>query len=139
MATHDFMYDSNAHICMSRITSESPDLTEDSDLPSSPVAQPSEESPNLVQVLPDVPDVHVYPLSLNLAPKFSKKRPLKSISDLFPMDVSPYPIKAMPGLVVVNDILNFLGRMHLLLYLSPPKSMWNTTMRNTEDTPTKQL
>ena len=87
MATHDFMYDSNAHICMSRITSESPDLTEDSDLPSSPVAQPSEEAPNFVPVLPDVPYVPyvpIYPLSLNPAPKFSKKHPLKAASDDFP-------------------------------------------------------
>jgi len=48
MATHDLVYDSDAHIYMSRITPESPDLTEESDLPSSPVAQPSQEAPNFL-------------------------------------------------------------------------------------------
>ena len=58
MATHDLMYDSDAHVYMSRINPDSPDLTEDSDLPedcdlsSSPVAQPSVEAPNFVPVLP---------------------------------------------------------------------------------------
>ena len=69
MATHDLTYDSDAHVHMSRINPESPDLTEDSDFPSSPVAQPSQEAPNFVPVLPDVPyvpSVHVYPPSLNL-------------------------------------------------------------------------
>ena len=89
--SHELMYDSDAHVNMSRITSESPDLTEDSDLPSSPVAQPSPEAPEFVPVLSDVSYVHVYPPSLNPAPHLSKKRPLKAISDDFPTDVATYP------------------------------------------------
>jgi len=62
--------------CMT--TLESPqnllNLTEDSDLPSSPASQ---EAPNLVPVIPDVPYVHDCPPSLNPAPKLSKKCPLK--------------------------------------------------------------
>ena len=82
-------YDSDAHVYMSKITLESPDLTEDSDLPYSPVdvAQLFQEAPNFVPVLPDVPYVPyvpIYPLSLNPAPKFSKKHPLKAASDDFP-------------------------------------------------------
>ena len=49
--SHELMYDSDAHVNMSRITSESPDLTEDSDLPSSPVAQPSQEETHFFPVL----------------------------------------------------------------------------------------
>jgi len=55
-------------------------------------AQPSQEAPNFVPVLPDVlyvPHVHVYPPSLNPAPKLSKKRQLNAISDEFPTDVVP--------------------------------------------------
>ena len=94
ISTHDLMYDRDAFVYMSRITPESPDLTEDTVLPSSSVAQPSQEAPNFVLVLPDVPYVpyvRAYPPSLNPAPKFSKKRPLKAIRDDFPMDVAPYP------------------------------------------------
>jgi len=94
MATHFLMYDRHAHVYMSRITSESPNLAEDSNLPSSPVSQPSEEASNLVPVLPYVPYVpyvNVYSPSLNSAPKLSKKRPLKAISDKFPTDVAPNP------------------------------------------------
>ena len=48
MATHDLMYDSDAHVYMCRINPNSPDLSEDSDPPSSPVAQPSEEAPTFL-------------------------------------------------------------------------------------------
>ena len=51
MTTYDLMYDSDAHPYMSRITPESPYLTEDSDLPSSPVAQPSQEETHFFPVL----------------------------------------------------------------------------------------
>ena len=70
---------------------ESTDLTNNSDIPSSLVAQPSQEAPNSVPVLPDVPYVLIYPTSLNPAPKLSKKRPLKAISDDFRPELSPYP------------------------------------------------
>ena len=64
---------SDAHVYMSRINPNSPDLSEDSDPPSSPLAQPSEEVPTLPPVLPDVPFVpyvHVPPPSLNPPPQF---------------------------------------------------------------------
>ena len=152
MATHDLMYDSDAHVFMSRITPESPDLTEDSDLPSSPVTQPTQEAPNFSPVLPDVPYVLVYPPSLNPPPKFSRKRPLKAISDDFPPELAPYPVninpilqttymsgqlmrmiagirsQAMPGIAAVNDVLNFLEKIQLLLYPSPPKRIKRNTM-----------
>ena len=70
---------------------ESTDLTKNSDIPSSLVAQPYQDTPKFVPVLSDVPYVHVYPPSLNPAQKFSKKRPLKAISDDFRPELSPYP------------------------------------------------
>ena len=85
MATHDLMYDSDSHVYMSRINPNSPDLSEDSDPPSSPVAQPSEEAPTFVPVLQDVPlvpYVHVPPPSLNPPPRFSKKRPQAALTCL---------------------------------------------------------
>ena len=81
MATHDLIYDSDAHVYLSRITPESPDLTDDSELPSSTVAQLYQEAPNLAPVLPNVPYVPyvpVYAPSLNPTPNLSKKRPLKA-------------------------------------------------------------
>jgi len=80
MAAHDLMYDSDAHVYMSRITPESLNLTENSYLPSSPVAQPFQEAPTSVArykqifpVLPDVSYIHFYPPSLKTAPKFYTK------------------------------------------------------------------
>ena len=99
MATHDLMYDSEAHVYMSRINPDSPDLTEDSDLPSSPVAQPSEEAPNFVPKLPDVslvPYVHVPPPSLNPSPKISKKRPQAALNEDFTHEPVPYTDKYKP-------------------------------------------
>ena len=77
-------YMTATHVYMSRITPESHDLTEDSDLPSSPVSQPSQEVSNFVPELPDVSYVPVYPPSLNPTPYLSKKRLLKAIGDDFP-------------------------------------------------------
>jgi hypothetical protein len=49
----------------------------------------------------------------------------------------------MPGLAAVNDVLNFLGRIHLLLYPSPPnqdeEEYYDEEYEEREDTPTKQL
>ena len=53
MATEDLMYDSDAHVNMSRITSEALNLAEDSECSPSPAAQPS----------PDVPPLPPLPLS----------------------------------------------------------------------------
>ena len=47
MATEDLMYDSDAHVNMSRITSEALNLSDDSECSPSPAAQPSPEVPPL--------------------------------------------------------------------------------------------
>jgi len=47
MATDDLTYDSDAHVYMSRITSEAINLTEDSERPPSPAVHPSPEVPPL--------------------------------------------------------------------------------------------
>ena len=136
---------------MSRINPACPDLTEDSDLPSSPVAQPSQEVSDLVPVLPDVPFVqyiHIPPPSLNPPQRPSKKRPQAALND-FPPELVLYadqykpstylsgPLmrmiagirsQAMLGFAAANDASNFLGRIHRLLYPSPPNMMTRNTM-----------
>ena len=74
---------------MSRIHPDSPDLTDDSDLLSSPVAQ-------LFPVLPDVslvPCVHVPPVSLNHPPKIPKTRPQAALNEDFLPEPIPYTDK----------------------------------------------
>ena len=81
---------------MSRINPNSPDLSEDSDPPSSPVAQPSEEAPTFLPVLPVVPSVpyvHVPSPSLNPPPQFLKKRLLAALTEDFPPEYETYPDK----------------------------------------------
>ena len=99
MATHDLMHDSDSHVYMSRINSACPDLTEDSDLPSSPGAQLSQQVSDLVPVLPDVPFVpyvHIPPPSLNPPPRPSKKRPQAALNEGFPPELVPYADQYKP-------------------------------------------
>jgi len=57
MATEDLVYDSDAHVYMSKMTSEALDLTKDSYLQPSPVAQSSQEPPTLPPLQPSAASI----------------------------------------------------------------------------------